>query len=194
MKNILERIDESKLETDLGYRFEYLCKFMDFGEKEIQTITGSAGLLAPLVPGLVDAVYDKLFSFDCTKRHFTLRQSGYEGNLPENLESLEQDHELIKFRKEHLARYLQKLVTGPYDGKMVKYLDFVGQIHTRDVGNPQLDVPLVQMNALMGFVADALNTVILGAGLSKEDTENAIRAFSKLLWIQNDLINRHYQN
>ena len=48
------------------------------------------------------------------------------------------------------------------------------------------------MNALMGFVADPFNATILGLGLEKEAEAKAIRAFSKLLWIQNDLITRHY--
>ena len=72
------------------------------------------------------------------------------------------DHPQIKFRKQHLARYLAALVTKPYDGKMVEYLDMVGKMHTPKAGSKDLDVPLVQMNALMGFVADALTATILG--------------------------------
>jgi hypothetical protein len=44
----------------------------------------------------------------------------------------------------------------------------------------------------MGFVADAVNATILGFDLPEDAKGKAIRAFSKLLWIQNDLINRHY--
>ena len=54
-------------------------------------------------------------------------------------------------------------------------------------------MPLVQMNALMGFVADALTATILGLGLDREKAVRTLRAFRKLLWIQNDLIARHYQ-
>lgn len=46
----------------------------------------------------------------------------------------------------------------------------------------------MQINALMGFVADALNATLLGAPLPAP----VIRAFAKLLWIQNDRIVRHY--
>jgi hypothetical protein len=53
-------------------------------------------------------------------------------------------------------------------------------------------VPLVQMNALMGFVHDAINATILGFDIPDEAKAKAIRSFSKLLWIQNDLITRHY--
>ena len=102
------------------------------------------------------------------------------------------DHPQIQFRKQHLARYLERLVTGPYDEKMVQYLDAVGKMHTSKLGSNEIQVPLVQMNALMGFVADAVNTVLLATSLPDETKTAAIRAFNKLLWIQNDLINRHY--
>ena len=147
----IKKIDEKRLETDLQYRFGYLAEFIGFGENDIKVIKSAAPLLAPLVPALVDAVYLKLFSYDCTKRHFVPKQSGYEGAVPESLDVLTQEHEMIKFRKAHLAKYLEKLVTGAYDAEMVNYLDFVGKIHTPKAGSEKLDVPLVQMNALMGL-------------------------------------------
>lgn len=189
----MKNIDEQKLESDLGYRFGYVTEFMGFGEDDIAAIHGSAEHLAPIVPALVDAVYDKLFSYDATKRHFVPRQSGYEGDVPESVEALQMDHEMIEFRKQHLGRYLERLVTKPYDGDMLNYLDLVGKIHTPKAGSKELDVPLVQMNALMGFVSDALISTILGLGLDAETTSRTLRAFNKLLWLQNDLITRHYQ-
>src|SRR5262245_14277145 len=128
MTAVLRRIDEPRLERDLGYRFGYLAEFVGFGEEDVRAIHGAAGQLAPLVPALVDAVYVKLFSYDATKRHFVPRQSGYEGPVPEGLEALTPDHPMIAFRKQHLGRYLAALVTRPYDGKMVGYLDLVGKI------------------------------------------------------------------
>jgi hypothetical protein len=189
----MQHIDERRLEKDLMYRVGYLTQFMGFGESDIKAIHDSASLLAPKVPGLVDAVYDKLFGYDATKRHFVPRQSGYEGEVPQDINTLTQDHEMIQFRKQHLGRYLAALVTKPYDEKMMGYLDMVGKIHTPKAGSTELDVPLVQMNALMGFVADAITATILGLGLNREDEVRTLRAFGKLLWIQNDLINRHYQ-
>ena len=189
----MQTIDEQKLESDLGYRFGYVTEFMGFGEDDIAAIHGSAAHLAPIVPQLVDAVYDKLFSYDATKRHFVPRQSGYAGNVPESVEALQMDHEMIEFRKQHLGRYLERLVTKPYDGDMLNYLDMVGKMHTPKAGSKALDVPLVQMNALMGFVSDALLATILGLGLDAETTSRTLRAFNKLLWLQNDLITRHYQ-
>ena len=189
----MQHIDEPRLESDIGYRFEYLTKFMGFSATDIDTIHGAAALLGPLVPTLVDAVYEKLYTQDATWRHFLPKRHGYEGELPASLTDLSPTHPQIAFRKAHLAKYLERLVTAPYDAKMVQYLDMVGKIHTNKAGSKDIFIPLVQMNALMGFVADAINATILGADLPFEAKSNAIRAFSKLLWLQNDLINRHYQ-
>lgn len=189
----MKHIDEGRLECDLDYRFQYLAEFVGFNSADVTSIHEAAAHLAPLVPSLVDAVYDKLFTYDATKRHFVPRQSGYDGPVPTDINSLTQDHEQIQFRKQHLARYLTKLVTAPYDTKMVGYLDLVGKLHTEKAGSPELQVPLVQMNALMGFVSDALNATIFGLKLGADAEQRTLRAFSKLLWLQNDLITRHYQ-
>lgn len=190
----MQHIDERRLESDLPYRFGYLAEFMGLSQSDIDAIHSSASLLAPIVPALVDAVYDKLFEYDATKRHFMPRQYGYEGHTPEDLAALTQDHEMVKFRKNHLARYLAALVTRPYDGKMVEYLDMVGKIHTAKAGNPEIVVPLVQMNALMGFVSDALINTVFSLDIPVDAKAEVIRAFNKLLWLQNDLITRHYQD
>ncbi len=188
----MKHIDEAKLENDLAYRFQYLTEFIGLDAEDIRTIIGAAPLVAPLVPSLVNAVYDKLFSYDASKRHFMIRQHGYQGELPSDLASLGHDHPMIQFRKEHLSKYLAKLVTGPYDANMVSYLDLVGKIHTPSFGNKDINIPLIQMNALMGFVSDALISTIQGLDIPQEAKNKAIRSFTKLLWVQNDLITRHY--
>jgi hypothetical protein len=188
----IQHIDEARLESDLAYRFGYLAEFMEFSADDIEVIHASAEQLAPHVPSLVDAVYVKLFQYDATKRHFVPRQFGYEGDVPASIDELNLEHEQIQFRKQHLGRYLVALVTKPYNTKMVEYLDMVGKIHTPKAGAKTLLVPLVQMNALLGYVADALTATIASLGLSRTTEIRAIRAFQKLLWLQNDLINRHY--
>jgi Protoglobin len=193
MEVTMQHVDESSLETDLGYRFKYLAEFIEFGPEDVAAIHDAAGLLAPLVPTLVNAVYQKLHRYDATWRHFLPRQHGYEGPVPDTLDELTDDHPMVRYRKEHLARYLTNLVSKPYDGKLVAYLDMVGKMHTSQAGAADIEVPLVQMNALLGFVADALTSTILSLGLERGQEVRTLRAFNKLLWLQNDLINRHYQ-
>ena len=187
----MKTIDEGRLESELGYRFEYLTEFMGFGEEDVAAVHGSVSVLAPLVPALVDAVYAQLYKYTATWRHFVPRQDGYDGEVPESVEALSPDHPQIAFRKNHLARYLEALVTRPYDEKMLKYLDMVGRVHTSKAGNAEITIPLVQMNALMGFVSDAVIATVMGADLPIETKVSTVRAFNKLLWIQQDLITRH---
>src|SRR3954466_8549249 len=104
-------IEEPRLEQDLAYRFQYLGEFMGFGADDIASIHAAAPALAPLVPGLVEAVYQKLYTYTATWRHFLPRQFGYEGQVPMTLEELTPDHPQIAYRKQHLARYLAALVT-----------------------------------------------------------------------------------
>ena len=189
----LSQVDEPRLETDTAYRFGYLRNFIGFGNDDIDAIHAAAVFLGPRVPGLVDAVYDKLFAYDATRRHLVPRQSGYEGPLPDGIDGVSLDHPMIAFRKQHLGHYLTRLVTDPYDARLVEYLDLVGKIHTPAAGSRTLDVPLVQMNAQMGFVATALTATILSLGLERDTETRPVLAFEKLLWIQNDFISRHYQ-
>ena len=149
---------------------------------------------SPMVPWLVNAVYEKLFSYDATRRHFLPRQSGFEGEAPHNFADLKYDHPMVKFRKDKFSRFLTKLLTGPYDQSMVMHLDMVGKMHTPKAGAKTLVVPLVQMNALMGFVADTILTTLLSLDLPAAEKARTLRAYNKLLWIQNDLITRHYQD
>ena len=191
---IMTTIDEPRLESDLEYRFHYLADFIHFTQADFKAIHNAAPLLAPVVPALVNAVYEQLHKYDSTWRHFLPSQPANSNLLKYALENLTEDHEIIKNRKEHLSRYLVNLVTKPYDGKMVTYLDMVGKIHTSKAGNPKTTIPLVQMNALMGFVSDAIIQTILSLNLDRKQETQTLSAFNKLLWVQNDLINRHYSN
>lgn len=78
----LQRIDEARLESDLAYRFQYLCDFIGMTPQDIDTILSARDFLAAKVDALVDAIYVKLFTYDCTKRHFVPRQSGYDVPCP----------------------------------------------------------------------------------------------------------------
>ena len=157
----MQKVDESLLEVNPVARFRWVDEFMGFEESDEAALHTAAPLVAPMVPGLVDAVYERLFAWSSVKRH--------------------------------LAGYLVALVTRPYDAAMVQFLDRVGAMHTPRAGSPALFVPLVQMNALMGFVSDAVLQAVLSLSLERAAEVRTLRAFNKLLWLQNDLITRHYQ-
>ncbi len=187
-------IDESQLEADLLYRFKYLAEFIGFDADDEAAVQASGPYLGPRIPEIVEKTYDKLLSFDATARHFVPQQSGFDGPSPAGVGDVTPNHPQIQFRKEHLSRYFMQVLGRNYDERMVLYLDMVGKIHTPRAGNSEIDVPLVQMNALMGFLSDVLFEVILSLPLDTATSLRTLRAFNKLLWIQNDFVNRQYQH
>ena len=190
----MQTIDEARLESDVQYRYDYLADFMAFTADDAAAIQSFAPDLGPRIPQLVDTTYQRLLRYDATARHFVPKQHGCDGDTPVSVQDLDLDHSQIRFRKDHLNRYFMQLIGRSYDAKMVQYLDMVGKIHTPQAGNDAINVPLVQMNALMGLISDVLLETILDAPLDAAVTRKTVRAFNKLLWIQNDFINRHYAN
>lgn len=189
----MKSIDEARLEADLEYRFGYVAEFLGFGPDDADRIHGAAPYLGPLIPRVVESTYEKLLSYDATARHFVPRQAGFDGPTPASTAELSANHAQIRFRKDHLTRYFMQILGRSYDGKMAVYLDMVGKMHTPKAGNSAIDVPLVQMNALMGLLSDVLSATLAEAlPYEPADLVATLRSFQKLLWIQNDLIVRHY--
>jgi len=172
-------------------RFKYVCAFIGFTNEDIATIKGSVEAVAPLVPTIVDAVYNKLFSFDVTKQYFILRNDQYTSKVENQSGELTINSEQIKFRKDMLSKYLVKLVTAEYDDKFVEYLDHVGKVHTK-AKNKHQTIDYIHINALLGYVEDIILNAIMKMKIEDELKTKLVRAFNKLLWIQNDLFARHY--
>ena len=188
----MQQIDERRLETDPAFRFGYLAGFIGFTGEDAQAIQACGPYLGPMIPQLVDKTYENLLKYDATARHFVPVQSGYDGPVPGGLGEVSQSHPQVRFRKEHLAKYFMQILGRTCDAKFAAYLDMVGKIHTPGSGNKEIDVPLVQMNALMGFLSDVLTESIFAFPLDHQTAIKTVRAFQKFLWIQNDFITRHY--
>ncbi|KAJ8654999.1 hypothetical protein O0I10_009395 [Lichtheimia ornata] len=190
-----QHIDRDKLYTDGAYRFQYVTNFMDFGPDDIKVIETVGPRLKPLIPAVVDAVYDKLYGYDITWKHFLPRNEGYQGKVVDDLDSLNPNSDQIKFRKDFLKRYLEKLFDGPYDERMLRYLDHVAKIHTdTPEKKSRINVEYIHMNALMGYVETTLVGGVLSLNLPREEEAKALSAFNKLLWIQNDYFAKYYCN
>ncbi|KIK02599.1 hypothetical protein K443DRAFT_96548 [Laccaria amethystina LaAM-08-1] len=195
----MQHISASSL-RDLPTRVQYLRDFINFSPSDAAALHSSRGVVAPLVPAVVDAVYEKLFSFDITAKSFVPRQTGYTGIAPGSVEELTQDHPQIKIRKDFLAGYLVKLVSMNYETRQSwEYLDKVGLMHTGKAGfshrwnKPALRVEYIHCAVLLGYVEDILLNAVMTHPDLDDDTKNAVaRAVNKIVWIQNDLFARHY--
>ncbi|KAH6897732.1 Protoglobin-domain-containing protein [Coprinopsis sp. MPI-PUGE-AT-0042] len=196
----MQLISQAELDTSLPHRIQYLRDFISFTAEDAATLHTAAPVVSPLVPIVVNAVYDKLLSFDVTAKAFVPRQTGYSGATPTKLEDLNQEHPQIKFRKDFLARYLVKLVSMDYEKEESwKYLDNVGLMHTGEAGfkhrekKPALRVEFMHCAILLGYVEDILIEAVLEHPDLDQKTKLVVtRAVNKILWIQNDLFARHY--
>ncbi len=188
----MQTIDEAQLDSDPQYRYEFLADFIGFTPEDAAAIQAFAPHLGPRIGELVDKTYEKLLNYDVTAKHFIPKQSGYDGEVPLDLSEIGPDHPQIQFRKDHLNRYFLQLIGRSYDAKMVQYLDMVGKIHTPQAGNTEINVPLIQMNALIGLMSDMLLEAVAESPLDAATALKTQRAFTKLLWIQNDFVQRHY--
>ncbi|CAE6468600.1 unnamed protein product [Rhizoctonia solani] len=196
---ILNRIDPVQLETSLPKRVEYVTKFIEFGPEDAAALRASAPIVKQITNCAVDAVYEKLFSFDVTRATFLSRNTGFEGQLATRLEEITHESEQIKFRKDFLRAWMFKVFTADYtDIKTFEYLDKVGLMHTgpaafqhREKREP-LHVDYMHCALLLGHVHNMLTRAVLGRNLPAETTQTTLVAINKVLWIQNDLFARHY--
>ena len=73
---------------DLLTRVQYLQDFIAFSSSNAAALHYLHGMVTPLVPAVLDAVYEKLPSFGITAKSFVPRQTGYTGIAPGSIEEL----------------------------------------------------------------------------------------------------------
>ncbi|KAJ2703368.1 hypothetical protein FB645_003932 [Coemansia sp. IMI 203386] len=192
----MQHIDHDRLYTDLQYRYDYVSGFIGFTKKDQDLIKQSGSVVAGLVPTIVDAVYDKLAEYDITWSHFAQDQEGLQikDGKSRDVAQVTMGSEVITFRKTMLTKYLKKLVTAEWNLSYLKYLDWVGHIHTTTpLKKSTINVEYIHCNALFGYVS----AVVVGA-LQKstewdDDTrDDIVNAYNKFFWLQNDLFAKYY--
>ncbi|KDN46934.1 hypothetical protein RSAG8_04011, partial [Rhizoctonia solani AG-8 WAC10335] len=84
----MRHIDANLINTDLQARVDYLAKFIEFGPADVEALHNAASIVKPLAGAAVDAVYEKLFTFDITRVTFMARNTGFTGKVAEKLEDV----------------------------------------------------------------------------------------------------------
>ncbi|PVU98897.1 hypothetical protein BB559_001182 [Furculomyces boomerangus] len=186
-------IDRDRLYTDLQYRFEYVAGFIGFDEKDRQLIRDSAPIVEPLIPKIVDAFYEKIFSYDAVKVFMTKPMSGIEDNS-ETMETIRLDSSPILYRKMMLKKYFNRILTADWDTAHIRYLDWVARIHPLSpVEGASIGVNYVHVNSMIGYLAGLFTDVLTRINEWDEETKcNTVIAFNKFFYVQADLFSRYY--
>lgn len=156
----MEHIDPASLES-LPSRIAYLKEFLDFTSQDAAVLTSVKPLLAPMIPGILDAVYEKLLCFDITAAAFTSRNTDYHGQVTQSVRELTVDSPQIQWRKSFMSGYLTHILEADYDDeKTWEYMEKVGIMHTgkpgfeHREGGKALRVEYVHMSLLLGECID----------------------------------------
>lgn len=189
-----EHVDGPRLNTDLRYRFEYLCKFLNFTSDDIAMLNTCAPIIFPLIPVISDTVYRKLFSFDVTKQYFLVRNEGFEGFIPKKQCGITLESIQMELRRDMLSLYLKRILTqADWNDSFLQYLSQIGQMHTSQAGSASINVDYIHINALLGYLEHLLIDVLNNADSIDETTKRGIlAAINKFFWIQNDFFAMHY--
>lgn len=123
-----------------------------------ELVRWSAEYLGPLLPGLLDELYDHLLSVPETAVFFEDQDIGH--------------------RKEALVAWAERTIEGPHDEKFWKYLSQVGRVHLR------YGIPVYQVVHLMGWLQGRVTAALLASDRPEKDREAV--AWSKLLTAQLD--------
>ena len=167
--------DELRLETDTHARFTYLAGTMGLTDNDRVLVRAARTALRERLPVITERLSQAMLERPAMYRHFAP-----DGGVPTR-EDL----------RPHLHAWVEGLVALARDDGLPAWMDHVGATHRSGTGNPQIHVPQVQINALLGLLSDLILSEVASLDLPAERRFAIARAFSKLLWIQNDFLQRH---
>ncbi|KAH8668773.1 Protoglobin-domain-containing protein [Xylariales sp. PMI_506] len=182
----MRHISREELYTDLESRVRYLHSFLDFSSADIEALISGAKYIKALIPAVVNIVYRKLVQYDITARAFTTRSTSFEGPMDE---IITENSPQIMHRKMFMRAYLLKLCSDPSRMEFWEYLDKVGMMHVGLGRAHPLNVEYVHLGACLSFIQDIMTEAILcHPKLSMARKIALVKALSKVIWIQNDLM------
>jgi hypothetical protein len=174
----LKHIDVGLISSSPLARFEFLADFIGFTDDDQLALQESLGVIAPQLPGLLDAIYDHLLSYDDTRRIFL----GERGAV---------DLAYIEVRKEHLTQWALMTTTSENREQLAIYINSVGLHHTGVEGESGRVVPPRYLIALTSFIQTAILKTAFAA--LPENPQAALRfglAWNKMLLIQLEMFLR----
>ncbi|KAF4460096.1 globin-like-protein [Fusarium albosuccineum] len=173
----MEHIDRKSLYTSLEARIDYLHKFLDFNDRDLEALAFGSKFVQDLIPAVTHVVYRKLLQFDITARAFEVRDTRSEEPLNSVLDDNSPE---VQKRKSFLNSYLKKICSDQSTMAFWEYLD--------NVGNKPLRVEYIHISATLCLIQHVLTESILSHNALPMSRRVAmVKALSKVIWIQNDL-------
>ncbi|KAI5459212.1 Protoglobin-domain-containing protein [Mariannaea sp. PMI_226] len=190
MTTATEHIDRKSLYTSLEARIDYLHRFLDFDDRDLEALRFGSKFVQDLIPAVVHVVYRKLLQFDVTARAFEVRDTRSEEPL-KNI--IDEDSPELQERKIFLNSYLKKICSDQSQPAFWEYLDKVGAMHVGLHRSKPLRVEYIHISATLCLIQHVLTESILSHNALPMSKRIAmVKALSKVIWIQNDLFAKWY--
>ncbi|KAL4939844.1 hypothetical protein BDV06DRAFT_224623 [Aspergillus oleicola] len=184
----VKQISRKALYTRLEARINYLKDFLDFNSSDMEALASGAKYIKTLIPAVVNLVYRKLLEYDITARSFHTKDTASEAPIED---FYGENSPPIMRRKMFLRWYLTKIISDPMQMDFWRYLNKVGIMHTAQERLHPLNIEYIHMGVCLGYIQDLFTEALLShPTLSIQRKTAMIRAISKIIWIQNDLIAR----
>ncbi|RSL39699.1 hypothetical protein CEP54_016277 [Fusarium duplospermum] len=121
----LVHINRESLYTSLEARIDYLHRFLDWDERDIEALAYGSSHIRDLIPAVVYIIYHKLSEFDITAHAFEDRNTSLESQSKDQLSS---ESSLLLQRQSFLNSYLTRLSSDQSSMAFWEYLDGIGPI------------------------------------------------------------------
>lgn len=192
----VELAENHRSNPSLRDRFDYLSKFLNFTADDILTLNHLGELAAPLIPIVVDKIFQRLLDFDVTKRYFLMRHYGYAGPVTVDSAQLTLESDQMLFRRTNLGKYLKRILRQRiWNDAFLEYLSHVGKIHTNMAGSQSINIDYVHINVLFGYIEHILlEAVLSNEQIDPQTKQSTVLTLNKFFWIQNDFFSMHYIN
>ncbi|CAM1504918.1 Fc.00g025090.m01.CDS01 [Cosmosporella sp. VM-42] len=185
-----EHIDRKSLYTSLEARIDYLHRFMDFDDRDLEALAFGSKFVQDLIPSVVHIIYRKLLQFDITARAFEFRDTRSEEPLNK---ILDENSPELQQRKMFLNSYLKRICSDQSKMAFWEYLDHVGAMHVGLQRSKPLRVEYIHISATLCLIQHVLTEAILSHNsLPMSRRVSMVKALSKVIWIQNDLFAKWY--
>ncbi|KIV87416.1 hypothetical protein PV11_02964 [Exophiala sideris] len=179
-------VSRRDLYTSLSTRVAYLQQFLDFGPNDVNAINEGRKHITAVIPDIVDMVYKKVLKHDITARILSNNDSRDEENP---MDWVREEDVRFKSRKMGMRWWITKLVSDPTKTEYWEYLDKVGLRYVGKGRSCLLYVDYIFLGACLGYIQDSMTQAIFSQpGLDLAHKIALVRAFGKVIWIQNDLM------
>lgn len=190
MTSYTEHVDRKALYTSLEARIDYLHRFLDFDDRDLEALAFGSKFVQDLIPAVTHVVYQKLLQFDVTARAFEVRDTRSEEPLKD---LIDENSPELQERKLFLNSYLKRICADQSQMAFWEYLDKVGAMHVGLHREKPLRVEYIHISATLCVIQHVFTEAILSHNALPMSKRTAmVKALSKVIWIQNDLFAKWY--